>query len=78
MEYRQGNQPMIFQSSEDMAHAPAFCTQQPDPLRIFSKDAGVPVTDVVIGQIAINDRPVQCMDELELVFAHCENVTIML
>ena len=49
-----------------MAHAPAFCTQQPDPLRIFSKDAGVPVTDVVIGQIAINDRPVQCMDELEI------------
>lgn len=47
-------------------------------LRIFSKDAGVPVTDVVIGQITIDDRPVQCMDELELVFAHCENVTIML
>ena len=47
-------------------------------LRIFSRDAGVPVTDVVIGQITINDRPVQCMDELELAFAHCENVTIML
>ena len=32
----------------------------------------------MIGQIAINDRPVQCMGELELAFAHRENVTIML